>query len=49
VDEAVWEALYAGVIPVYYGAANIKDHVPPNSIISAADYGQKAAAAEHIH
>jgi hypothetical protein len=49
VDEAVWEALYAGVIPVYYGAANIKDHVPPNSIISAADYGQKAAAAERIN
>ena len=49
VDEAVWEALRAGVIPVYFGAANIKDHVPPNSIISAADYKTKVATAERIN
>jgi hypothetical protein len=49
VDDAVWQALYAGVIPVYYGATNIKDHVPPNSIISAADYGQKVGMAERIN
>lgn len=49
VDEAVWEALHAGVIPVYFGASNIKDHVPPHSIISAADYGTKIATAERIN
>jgi hypothetical protein len=49
VDEAVWEALRAGVIPVYFGASNIKDHVPPNSIIAAADYGTKVATAERIN
>ena len=48
VDDTVWEALRAGVIPVYYGAANIKDHVPPNSIISAAEYGTKVATAQRI-
>jgi hypothetical protein len=49
VDEEVWEALRAGVIPVYFGAPNIKDHVPPDSIISAADYKTKVATAEIIN
>ena len=45
VEEEVFQALSAGVIPVYFGAPNILDHVPPNSIISAADYGKEGTAA----
>ena len=38
VTEKVWEALQSGTLPVYYGAPNIKEHVPANSIISIFDF-----------
>ena len=48
VGDAIWEALHAGVIPVYYGANNIAAHVPPNSIISASVIGTKDGTAELV-
>lgn len=48
VSEAVWEALSAGVIPVYYGAGNIEEHVPPNSIVNGAQVGTKSGTAELV-
>ena len=42
----LWEALQAGAIPVFYGASNIKLHVPHNSIVNGADVGSKTGTAE---
>jgi hypothetical protein len=38
ITEKVWGALEAGTLPVYMGAPNIKDHVPPHSIIVVDDF-----------
>jgi alpha-1,4-fucosyltransferase len=38
ITEKVWSALAAGTLPVYWGAPNIKDHVPPHSIIVVDDF-----------
>jgi hypothetical protein len=46
ISESVWEALHAGVIPVYYGAANIRLHTPHNSVIVASEIGSKEKTAE---
>lgn len=38
VTEKVWDALAEGSIPVYWGAPEVKDWVPPGSILYAPDY-----------
>jgi hypothetical protein len=38
VTEKLWGPLQAGVVPVYYGAPNVLEHVPNHSIINARDY-----------
>lgn len=38
ITEKLWGALAAGTLPVYFGAPNIKDHVPPNSIVVVDDF-----------
>jgi hypothetical protein len=48
IDGLVWEALHAGVIPVYYGAGNINEHVPPNSVVSGNAIGNKADTAAWV-
>ncbi len=49
VTEKVYEALAAGVVPVYMGAPNIRDYVPDNSIIDVADFGfDTASVARHL-
>lgn len=45
---AVWDAIYAGVIPVYYGPNNISQYVPPHSIIIASEIGTKERTADLI-
>lgn len=48
VQEMVWDALQAGSIPVYFGAPNIKEHVPPASVISGAEFSSREALAEYL-
>jgi len=39
VTEKLWETLKAGTIPVYWGASNVRDHLPhPHSVIVVADF-----------
>jgi hypothetical protein len=38
VTEKLWGTLASGTLPVYFGAPNIKEHVPPNSVIFVDDY-----------
>ncbi len=39
VTEKIFDALAAGSIPIYLGAPNVADFVPPGSYIDAAEYG----------
>lgn len=48
ITEKLWGALNSGVLPVYFGAPNIKDHVPPNSVILVDDFASRADLAEHL-
>ena len=38
ITEKLWLALESGTLPVYLGAQNIREHVPHNSVIVAADF-----------
>ncbi|KAG7338587.1 TPR domain protein [Nitzschia inconspicua] len=38
VTEKLWGALESGTLPVYFGAPNIREHVPPRSIIMVEDF-----------
>jgi Glycosyltransferase family 10 (fucosyltransferase) C-term len=38
ITEKLWGALESGTLPVYFGAPNIREHVPPRSIILVDDF-----------
>ena len=48
VTEKLWSALASGVLPVYFGAPNIHDHVPHNSIINVRDFASIPVLAEYL-
>jgi len=48
ITEKLWGALGSGVLPIYFGAPNIKDHVPPNSVILVDDFASRADLAEYL-
>jgi len=49
ITEKLWGSLFgSGAVPIYYGAPNIHDHVPPNSIIHVQDYPSALELWEHL-
>lgn len=48
ITEKLWGAYAAGVIPVYYGAPNILNRVPPNSLVVAASFATTELLARHL-
>ena len=48
ITEKLWGTLESGTLPVYYGAPNVKDHVPPNSIISWHDFNNTQKLGEYL-
>jgi hypothetical protein len=38
ITEKLWGVLSSGTVPIYFGAPNVKEHAPPNSIIVVDDY-----------
>jgi hypothetical protein len=44
----LWGALRAGTLPVYYGAPNIRDHVPRKSVIFVDDYNSPQELADYL-
>ncbi|CAB9517148.1 Alpha-(1,3)-fucosyltransferase 10 [Seminavis robusta] len=48
ISELVWDALTAGSIPVYFGAPNIREHVPKNSVIVGGEYSSQKELAAHL-
>eukprot|EP01134_Creolimax_fragrantissima_P002227 CFRG2227T1 len=49
VTEKVYHALQAGTLPVYHGAPNIDEYVPPGSIIKLSDYADTDKLGEYLH
>lgn len=48
ISPLVWEALISGAVPVFVGADNIRDHLPPNSFIYAGDYKDWDEMAKYV-
>jgi hypothetical protein len=48
ITEKLWGTFASGTVPVYYGAPNVKDHVPPNSIISWHDFNDTTKLGNHL-
>jgi hypothetical protein len=48
ITEKLWGALAAGTLPVYYGAPNIKDHVPPHSVVFADDFKSPTDLSDYL-
>ena len=50
VTNKVYKALYAGAIPIYYGAPNVEAVLPcKDCIINVADFANTNALAAHLH
>jgi hypothetical protein len=49
VTEKIYDCLLAGVVPVYLGAPNVVDFVPPGSFISADAYGGPKDLASYLY
>ena len=49
VTEKLWGTLESGTLPVYYGAPNVKEHAPPNSIISRHDFNSNQDFAMYLN
>ena len=48
ITEKLWGALASGTLPVYLGAPNIKDHVPPRSIILVDDFSSAKELVDYL-
>jgi hypothetical protein len=48
ITEKLWGALAAGTLPVYFGAPNIKEHVPPHSVVIVDDFASPQDLADHL-
>lgn len=48
ITEKLWDTFRAGVLPVYFGAPNIQEHVPSNSIVHVDDFTSVDALAQHL-
>jgi Glycosyltransferase family 10 (fucosyltransferase) C-term len=48
ITEKLWGPMEAGTIPVYFGAPNVKDHVPNHSLIHADDFPTTQELAQYL-
>lgn len=48
ITEKLWGPMVSGTVPVYYGARNVNDHVPEDSIINVHDFNSTASLAEYL-
>jgi len=49
VTEKLWGTLESGTLPVYFGAPNVEEHAPPNSIISWHDFNSTKKLARFMN
>ena len=48
ITEKLWDTFRAGVLPVYFGAPNILEHVPEHSIVHVDDFTSREELAKHL-
>eukprot|EP00934_Nitzschia_sp_Nitz4_P000176 Nitzschia sp. Nitz4//scaffold45_size130396//117407//119422//NITZ4_003472-RA/size130396-processed-gene-0.232-mRNA-1//-1//CDS//3329552467//176//frame0 len=48
ITEKLWGALEAGTLPVYFGAPNAKEHVPPHSVVFVNDFPSTQELADYL-
>lgn len=48
ITEKLFYALDAGAVPIYFGAPNVLDFVPPNSVIDGFSYGTMEDLAAYV-
>lgn len=48
ITEKVWGALESGTLPVYLGALNARDRLPPNSTVFASDFESPEELGSHL-
>lgn len=48
ITEKVWDALWEGSVPVYFGPPEVKSLVPPDSIIYHGDFASPADLADYL-
>jgi len=48
ITEKLWNTFRAGVLPVYFGAPNIREHVPEHSIVNVDDFESVDELAKHL-
>eukprot|EP00934_Nitzschia_sp_Nitz4_P000456 Nitzschia sp. Nitz4//scaffold45_size130396//119722//120969//NITZ4_003473-RA/size130396-processed-gene-0.233-mRNA-1//-1//CDS//3329552470//456//frame0 len=48
ITEKLWGVLQSGTLPVYYGAPNVKEHVPPNSVVFVDDFSTTEELADYL-
>jgi alpha-mannosidase II len=48
ITEKLWDTFRAGVLPIYFGAPNIKEHVPEHSIVHVDDFASHEELAQHL-
>ena len=48
ITEKLWDALRAGVIPVYLGAPNVAEYVPVHSIVDVNEFSSTVDLAQHL-
>ena len=48
ITEKPFDVLFAGCVPIYRGAPNIKDYIPATCLINAADFPSQAALHRYI-
>ena len=49
ITEKLWLTYAAGVIPIYFGALNVHEHVPPNSLINVNDFKDTDELVEYLN
>jgi hypothetical protein len=48
ITEKLWSALESGTLPIYFGAPNVLEHVPENSVINVNDFDSIDALAAYL-
>ena len=49
ISEKILDAFLAGIVPVYWGAPNVHDHIPRECFIDATDFGNWEELYGYLH
>jgi hypothetical protein len=49
ITEKLFDAFFAGTVPIYRGANNVSDHIPPDCFIDQRQFSDYGALYDHVH